>query len=80
MVEAENIKLHRSTDKIKLRQSQSDVIPIITALNAGFEKIIKNANHLHFGDLMNIALHYICLMAEVNYRPIVWMFGIQSII
>lgn len=70
MVEAENVKLHRNADEIKLRRSQSDVTQILTTLHARAEKMIKNANCLHFGDLMNKALHYMLNgWAELqNYR------------
>jgi transposase len=40
MVEAENVKLHRNADEIKLRRSQSDVTQILTTLHARAEKMI----------------------------------------
>lgn len=79
MVEAENIKLHRSADKIKYRRSQSDVTTILTTLHARAVKMIKNAKYLHFGDLMNKTLHYM-LMVGVNYKTTVWMVVILSTI
>ena len=58
MVEAENIKFHRTVNEIKLRRSRADVTGILSALHARAEKMIKNGNHLHYGDLMNKALNY----------------------
>lgn len=58
MVEAENIKLHRTADEIKLRRSRADVTEILAALHTKAEKMIKNGKHLHYGDLMNKALNY----------------------
>lgn len=34
------------------------MVPILTTFHAGAEEIIKNVNHLHFGDLMNNTFHY----------------------
>ena len=58
MVEAENIKLHRTVDEIKLRRSRCDVTKILASLHFRAEKMIKNGKHLHYGDLMNKALTY----------------------
>lgn len=58
MIEAENIKLHRSADEIKLRRSKVDVTAILPSLYAKAEKMLKNKKRLHYGDLMNKALHY----------------------
>lgn len=58
MVEAENIPLHRTADGIKLRRSRSDVTEILSSLHSKAEKMIKKGAHLHYGDLMNKALHY----------------------
>ena len=58
MIEAENIKLHRSAGEIKLRRSKADVMSILSSLYARGEKMLKNRKRLHYGDLMNKGLHY----------------------
>lgn len=58
VVEAENIKLHRTVEEIKLRRSRSDVTKILASVHGRAEKMIKNGKHLHYGDLMNKALNY----------------------
>lgn len=70
MVEAENIKLHRSVEEIKLCRSRTDVTEILATLHGRAGKMIKNRKRLHYGDLMNKALNYMLNgWAELqNYR------------
>lgn len=57
MIEAENIKFHRSADEIRLRRSKAEVTAILPSLYAKAEKMLKNRKRLHYGDSMNKALH-----------------------
>lgn len=57
LIEAENILLHRTPEEIKLRRSKDDVIRTLSSLTNRARKMIKN-KHLHYGDLMDKALHY----------------------
>lgn len=69
MIEAENILFYRSPDEIKQRRSKSDVTKILSSVHDRAWRMVKN-KHVHYGDLMDKALHYMLNGWDdlLNYR------------